>query len=232
MKCIAIDDEPLALDVIEDYAEKVPFLNMTGTFSNAIEAFEFLQDNEVDLIFLDIQMPHLNGVDFIRSLNRVPMIIFTTAYQEYALEGFELNAVDYLIKPISLERFLKAANKARRLYNIEENEPASYHLEHLMIKVEYSTINIRLKDILYVQGVKDYLKIVTDKKSYLTKNTMKNIENKLPSDRFLRVHKSYFISLEKIDAIERNRIIIGKDRIPVGDNYKKTFNFIIDRLRL
>ncbi len=243
MKCIAIDDEPLALNVIKDFCAKISFLELEGTFTNAMDASKMLYKSEIDLIFLDIQMPNITGIEFCKSLPHFqsPLIIFTTAYTNYAIEGFELNAVDYLIKPIPFERFFKAANKAYELFGLRkgnsniqaspiQNEPSSP--DYIMIKSEYTTIKIRFDDILYIEGLKDYVKIFTGDKRHLTKSTMKNIENKLPVEKFMRVHKSYIVSLDKIEKIENNRILFGDNRIPIGDQFKKDFHLLINKFRL
>jgi DNA-binding LytR/AlgR family response regulator len=186
-------------------------------------------------------MPNLSGLEFIKTLYNPPMIIFTTAYSEHALMGFELNAVDYLVKPIPFDRFFKAVSKAYELYNLRKkhtvaekgnSEMQQSHQEYILIKVEYSTVKVNLADINYIEGLKDYVKIITKDKNYLTKSTMKNMEEKLPSDFFVRVHKSYIVSLDKIKKIENNRIIIGEKYVPVGDQFKEAFNNIIDKKRL
>jgi two-component system, LytTR family, response regulator len=242
MNCIAIDDEPLALNVIKDFCSKISYLNLVETCSNAVDAVKVLNRCDIGLIFLDIQMPQLSGLEFIKSLSNPPMIIFTTAYSEHALMGFELNAVDYLVKPIPFERFFKAANKAYELYNhrnknipgltASNGKDLFIAADYFLIKVEYSTVRVNFADILYIEGLKDYVKIVTDVKNYLTKTTMKNIEEKLPSERFIRVHKSYIISLSRISKIENNRIIFKDKYIPIGDQFKDLFNKLIDKNRL
>jgi len=238
MNCLAIDDEPLALDVIEDFSGKIPFLTLTGRCTSAIEAIDIINKERPDLIFLDINMPHLTGIDFLKSLEFPPMIIFTTAYSEFAVEGFELNAVDYLVKPIAFNRFLKAVNKAYELFILKQGKTGSPailtepHQEYLLVKADYSTVKIMLNDILYIEGLKDYVKIYRGGKPVLTKSTMKNIEDKLPGEKFVRVHKSYIVALSRIESIENQRIIIGEKRIPVGDQYKENFNRIIDKFRL
>jgi two-component system LytT family response regulator len=241
MNCIAIDDEPLALNIITDFCSKVSFLNLVATTTSAVEAVKLLNKHDIGLIFLDIQMPNLSGLDFIKTLQNPPMVIFTTAYSEHALMGFELNAVDYLVKPIPFDRFFKAVSKAYELNNLRKKytstatsytESSAASPEYILIKVEYSTVRVDLANILYVEGLKDYVKIVTSGKNYLTKSTMKNMEEKLPEDFFVRVHKSYIVSLNKINKIENNRIIIGDKYIPVGEQFKDNFYLIIDKKRL
>jgi DNA-binding LytR/AlgR family response regulator len=235
MNCIAIDDEPLALDIINEFCSRISYLNLIGTFTNPSEAAKLLNSVEIDLIFLDIHMPQVNGLDFLKTLYSPPLVIFTTAYKEHAFQGFEYDAVDYLIKPFAADRFIKAVNKAQQLLSLktpggrmqaEQNTSTS---GFIMVKVEYSTIRMNIDDILYIEGLKDYVKIYSGGKPVLTKTTMKNITEKLPVDRFLRVHKSFTVSVAKIDMIENNRIVIGKERIPIGESYKIPFFNIINR---
>lgn len=231
MNCIAIDDEPLALEVIKDFCSKVDFLNLKKVFTNAISAFQFLNDHKIDLIFIDIQMPHITGLEFIKNLNNPPLVIFTTAYSEHALEGFELDATDYLVKPIPFDRFLKAVSKAYKICNLNnssKNEPDTY----MLVKVEYSTQKVVFNDIQYIEGLKDYVKIIINGKTLLTKSNLKKMERKLPFNQFIRVHKSFIVSLSKIEKIENNRIIFGDVRIPIGDFYKEDFNKRIERFKL
>jgi len=233
MNCLIVDDEPLAIDLLESFIQKIPFLNIIGKCSNAFEAIELLQQEKIDLIFLDIQMPNVTGIDLVKSLSKLPLIIFTTAYSNYAIDGFNLNAVDYLVKPIPFERFLKAVNKAYEYYQFHnksiKSEEKSKHDSSLdsnfiMVKADYSLIRIDLKDILYIEGLKDYLKIfIKNQKPILTLNSLKKYEEYLPSEHFVRVHRSFIISLSKIEAIQKHRIIIANERIPIGDNYKTEF---------
>jgi len=238
MKCLAIDDEPLALNVIEDFIKKIPYLQLTDKCTSAFEAIEILQRQNIDLIFLDINMPHISGIEFLKSLDSRPMVILTTAYSEFALEGFELSVIDYLVKPISYMRFLKAVNKAYELYSMKNKLKTTHeykppiHNDLLLVKSEYSTLKIKIDDILFIEGLKDYIKIYRGGSPVLTKSTMKNIEEKLPSDKFIRVHKSFIVSISKIETIENQRIIIGERRIPIGDQYKESFNKAINNLRL
>lgn len=233
MNCIAIDDEPLALDVISEFCKGINFLNLKGTFTNPFDAVELLNSQNIELVFLDIHMPQITGIDFLRSLYHPPMVIFTTAYKEYAPLGFEIDAVDYLIKPFAFDRFVKSVNKANMLLNLNmlqhsNNENSTKVLsDFLMIKIEYNTKRVNLDDILFIEGMKDYVKIYTGTKPLLTKTTLKNIYDKLPTYRFLRVHKSFIVSLSKIDLIENNRIRIGEHRIPVGESFKTQFYSIV-----
>ncbi len=229
LNCIAIDDDLPALEVVAEYCSKIRFLNLTDTFTNPFDAVQVLNNDKVDLLFLDIVMPQISGIEFLKTLYNPPMIIFTTAYKEYAVEGFNFDAVDYLVKPLAFDRFSKAVNKAFQL--IKLRTPADNHEVDnsvntpgfLMVKVEYSTIRIDLNNILYIEGLKDYVKIFTEGKLILTKTTMKNIMEKLPSFNFFRVHKSYIVPVNKIDMIENNRIIIGNQRIPIGESFRIPF---------
>lgn len=240
MKCIAIDDEPLALNIIKDYAGRIDFIDLVASCTNPLEAIKILNREEIDLIFLDIQMPNITGIDLIRSLGKAPQFIFTTAYSNFALEGFELNALDYLVKPFSFERFLKAVNKAYEISTLRKSKQVNVvhttepheHEKFIMVKVEYSTVRLDLDEILYIEGLKDYVKIYAGKKPLLTKSTMKNMEEKLSSDTFVRVHKSFIVSASKIDSIENNRILIGEKRIPIGNQYKNDFNNFLESKRL
>lgn len=233
LKTIAIDDEPLALRLVGDYIEKTPFLELAGSFDNPLDAIDFLSNNSVDLIFVDIQMPDLTGIEFARSLENAPKIIFTTAYEKYALEGFKLNAIDYLLKPFSYEEFLKAAQKARKQAELEAGMPQSIEANNqfLFLKSEYKIRRINFNDILYIEGLKDYIKVYTEgeDKPILSLNSIKSLEQKLPEDRFMRVHRSFIVNLDRIETIERSRIIFGKTYIPVSDQYKDKFQEFLDK---
>jgi DNA-binding LytR/AlgR family response regulator len=235
INCIAIDDELAALKLIREYCSKIQFINLIGTFTNPYEAVQTLNNNQVDLIFLDIVMPQITGQEFLKTLYNPPMVIFETAYKEFAYEGFEYDAVDFLIKPFAFERFYKALNKAFQLLKLKyignaagEDTPR-FSTGFLMVKVEYTTIRVDLIDILYIEGLKDYVKIHTEGKLILTKTTMKNIIEKLPSDSFFRVHKSYIVSVDKIDMIENSRIVIGNQRIPIGESFRSSFFEAVSR---
>lgn len=238
MKCIAVDDEPLALNIMEDFINKIPYLEFVGSCNSAFETIELLNRKKVDLIFLDINMPHLSGLELLKSLNNNAMVIFTTAYSEYALEGFNLDAVDYLLKPVDFNRFVKAVNKAYELFLLRNKPETLYHAksdsnqEFIVVKADYKTRKIAVKDIIYIEGLKDYVKIYLEPKEHsvnqyqrpiITKSTLIKMEEKLPSDLFQRIHKSFILNLSKIEVIENNRIVIGEKRIPIGNNYKKDF---------
>ncbi|MGE4288266.1 MAG: LytR/AlgR family response regulator transcription factor [Salinivirgaceae bacterium] len=237
MKCIIVDDEPLAVDIITSFVEKVPHLELCASTNNALEAIELIAKHNADLIFLDIQMPNLSGIELVKTLNNPPLIIFTTAYSNYALDGFELNAVDYLLKPIPFDRFIKAVNKAMELFRLrnatsnqkvqKESEPEP---DFIMVKADYSMVRVGLDQILYIEGLKDYLKIVlANGKPILTLNSLKNYEERLPQSQFIRVHRSYIVAVNKIESIQKHRIVIGKDRIPIGDNFKEAFYQRMDK---
>ena len=233
LKTIAIDDEPLALRLVNDYISKTPFLELAGSFDNPLDAIDFLSSQSVDLIFVDIQMPDLTGIEFARSLENGPKIIFTTAYEKYALEGYKLNAIDYLLKPFSYEEFLKAAQKARKQSELEASTLPliEANSQFLFLKSEYKIRRINFNDILYIEGLKDYIKVYTtgEDKPVLSLNSMKSLEEKLPDDQFMRVHRSFIVNLNKISVIERSRIIFGKTYIPVSDQYKDKFQEYLDK---
>lgn len=233
LKTIAIDDEPLALRLVSDYIGKTPFLELVGAFDNPLDAIDFLSGNGIDLIFVDIQMPDLTGIEFARTLENAPKLIFTTAYEKYALEGFKLNAVDYLLKPFSYEEFLKAAQKARKQAELEAGMPQSIEANNqfLFLKSEYKIRRINFNDILYIEGLKDYIKVYTtsEDKPVLSLNSIKSLEQKLPDERFMRVHRSFIVNLDRIETIERSRIIFGKTYIPISDQYKDKFQEFLDK---
>lgn len=230
---IAIDDEPLALHLVAGYIEKTPGLKLIGKFDNPIDAAEFLTDTSVDLIFVDIQMPDLSGIEFTRLMEKGPKVIFTTAFEKYALEGFKLEIVDYLLKPFSYEEFLVAVHKVQKLLSLEQKVPAKVDVnnEFLFIKSDYKIKRINFNDILYIEGLKDYVKVYTQNtsKPVLSLTSLKLLESKLPDNRFMRVHRSFIVNLEKIDTIERSRIVFGKEYIPVSDQYKDRFQEYLDK---
>ncbi len=227
MRCLIVDDEPLAQQVIEEFAGRVHFLEVIGKCSSAIEAIEVMRNTTVDLIFLDIHMPRLSGLDFIKSLQNPPQFILVTAYSEYALQGFNVNATDYLMKPVPFDRFLKAVNKAYELYRLRNKatdnaEPAAQ--KYLLVKSGYQTVKVMIDSILFIEGLKDYVKIHTDgKKPILSLLTMKGLVVSLPATKFMRIHKSYIVATDRITTISRNRVMIGDKWIPVGENYREEF---------
>lgn len=222
VSCLIVDDEPLAQDILDSYVKKTPQLNLVGICSNAIEALEKMKHNQVDLIFLDIQMPEITGIDFLRSLKAPPMVIFTTAYQNYAVEGFELNAIDYLLKPFSQDRFLKAVRKAEELF-VLKNEHSQREDDYIFIKSDQKLQKVSYNDILFVEALADYVKIHTPEKRYITLQTMKNMEEKLPERYFKRVHRSFIVALDKIITIVGGNVEINGQKIPIGKNYKEGF---------
>lgn len=237
LRCIAIDDEPLALEIITAYIEKVPFLKLLNTFDNALDSIDFIKKNKVDLMFLDIEMESLSGIQLIHALKNSPEVIFTTAYDSYAVEGFELDAADYLLKPISFERFIKSVDK---VYNklISPKSKSDGQVQSLRIspsgnfifvKTENRLQKVAFKEILYIEGQGDYLKIVTTQARIMTLQNFKKFEDTLPPENFIRVHKSYLVALNKIESITRNRIKIGNALIPVSDSYKSAFYEAINK---
>ena len=233
MRCIAVDDEKLVLDLLVDNISQVPYLQLVKACRNAIEAIEILQQEKIDLIFLDIQMPKLSGLQFIQSLQQPPMVILITAYEKYALEGYNLNVVDYLLKPVPFERFLKACNKAKKLFDLGKEKPVQKEQlpDHIFINVEYTLVKILFADILFIEGLKDYIKIhlVSSSKPVLTKMSLKGMEEKLPAGKFVRVHKSYIIAADKITIIKRDLVYLGNNEIPVSDFYKENLSKITNR---
>ncbi|OJW58507.1 MAG: DNA-binding response regulator [Sphingobacteriales bacterium 50-39] len=221
MNCIAVDDERLVLDLLVDNISKVPFLRLVGRCRNAMEAMEVLHKEPVDLIFLDIQMPGLNGLQFISSLPSPPMVIFITAYKEHALEGFNLNAVDYLLKPVAFERFLKACNKAQELYDLRVGATGALP-DYFFVYVEYNLEKISIPSILYIEGMKDYVKVFMEgaTRPLITKMSMKAMEEKLAGHRLARIHRSYIVHLDKITSIRRDLLVVGKAELPVSDSYR------------
>jgi len=230
---IAIDDEPLALQLVTGYIEKTPGLKLLGRFDNPIDASESLADKTVDLIFVDIQMPDLSGIEFTRLLEKGPKVIFTTAFEKYALEGYKLEIVDYLLKPFSYEEFLVAIQKVQRLISLEKRATIKVDAnnEFLFLKSDYKIKRINFNDILYIEGLKDYVKVYTQNnpKPLLSLTSLKLLESKLPESKFMRVHRSFIVNLEKIDTIERSRIVFGKEYIPVSDQYKDRFQEYLDK---
>ncbi len=233
IRTIAVDDEPLALQLVTGYIKKTPGLELAGSFDNPQEALEYVINENVDLIFIDIQMPDLTGIEFTRALTGGPRVVFTTAYEKYALEGFKLDVVDYLLKPFSYEEFLKAVGKAARLIRIEhgEQEKVESNSEFLFLKSDYKIRRINFNDILYIEGLKDYVKVYTagTPNPVLSLITMKLLEAKLPVAKFMRVHRSFIVNLERIETIERSRIVFGKAYIPVSEQYKDKFQEFVDR---
>ena len=220
LRCIVVDDEPLGRNLMVENIHLIPFLELAGTAKNAFEAMKLLESEKIDLIFLDIQMPGMTGTKFVESLTQKPMIIFVTAYEEFAVESYNLEVIDYLMKPVSVERFTKAAKKAYERFNMVTKETKSTELDYMFVNVEYSLVKVNFDTITHIEGLKDYIKIFVTTATHpiLTKSTLKGIEEKLPDGRFLRVQKSFIVNLDKIESIRNHRISIGKFEIPVSDS--------------
>ena len=241
---IIVDDEPLAQDVLETYIEKIPELNLVEKCSNALEANEALKNHDIALMFLDIQMPQLTGVDFLKTLSHPPLVIFTTAYPNYAIEGFELNALDYLLKPISLERFMKAVNKAMGQLELQNKggsvpgggEEEGEEPDFIFVKADKKLVKVNYADIIYIEGLKDYVIIRMENSRVITLQTMKSLEEKLPQNIFKRIHRSYIVNVDKIEAIVGNMIeVIEKNQakhLPIGKNYRDELLELINKNRL
>jgi len=239
IRCLVVDDEPLALHILEDYIGKVPFLELVKATTNPIEALTLVQDGNIDLVFLDVQMPELTGIQFLRIANGKTKVILTTAYSQYALEGYELDVVDYLLKPIAFDRFFKSAQKAQSIIQPsvkqavvepvqQVQQQQDFSSDFIFVKSEYKIQKVYLHQILFIEGLKDYISIFTATERIITLQNMKKMEDTLPDKHFVRVHKSYIVALNKIDSIERSRIFIGDKIIPVGDTYRDQFFKIID----
>ena len=229
IRCLTIDDEPLALTQISSYVEKTPFLNLSGSLNSALKAIDFLAKNEIDLIFADIRMPDLSGMDFIKTLSNPAMVIFTTAYSEYAVEGFKVEAVDYLLKPIAYADFLTAANKAKKLFDLQHQAEVTHDHDYLFVKSEYRIIRINFQDIQYIEGMREYVRIpLINEKPVMTLPSMKSLEEQLPKEQFMRVHKSFIVNLSQIKIVERSRIVFGNEYIPVGEADKEGFQQYLD----
>ena len=237
IRCAVVDDEPLALGLMASYVKKTPILELVGSYSSAVQAMQEMHDNPVDLIFLDIQMPELNGLDYSRMISPQTRVVFTTAFNQYALDGYKVNALDYLLKPISYPDFLIAANKAQEWFRLVEQSQQSEKKENqdeklsIFVKSDYKLIRIELKNILYVEGLKDYVKIYEENagRPVISLMSMKAMEEMLPADRFMRVHRSYIVQKEKIRIIEHNRIVFGNTYIPIGDSYKQAFQDFLNK---
>jgi DNA-binding LytR/AlgR family response regulator len=233
IRCLLVDDEPLALRVIEKFAGHLSFLEIVGKCSNAMDAMEVLKAQQTDLMFLDINMPKLTGIELLRTLKRPPLVIITTAYAEYAIQGYDLNVVDYLLKPFSFERFVKAVQKAHEILQSQELPHAEKsglepdESEFIFIKSSKKTYRINFADILYIEALGDYVKIFTTERMIVSYQSMKNLERMLPSKKFPRIHKSYIISMAKVELIEGNHVKIRDQRIPIGTNYKTEFEKLI-----
>ncbi|WP_246850237.1 LytR/AlgR family response regulator transcription factor [Rufibacter roseolus] len=226
MKAIAIDDEPIALEIVRSHASKVPFLDLKAEFTDAFKALEYLQKESIDLLFLDIKMPDISGIDFFNSLSKKPLLIFTTAYSEHAVTSFEMDAVDYLLKPFSLSRFIKGCNKAFELYNFRN---ASETTDHLYIKTGYEQIKVFYEDILYLEATGNYVTFATKDKNILSRSTFIEAINLLPPDKFVRVHRSFVVAVNKIDKVERHQVTINHKTIPLSEAFRQSLTAYLSR---
>jgi two-component system, LytTR family, response regulator len=242
LTCVIIEDEPLARNLMEAYVQKISNLTLLNSFSDPLQALDFLRENAVDILFCDIQMPEITGITLLKILQKKPLVILTTAYSEYAIEGYELEVFDYLLKPISFERFLKAVEKAtirltpsinypsENATQIRENE--SVTKEFIFVKDGTKLIKVKLDDILYIEGLKDYVSIITKERRIVSLQTLKSLETLLPESQFIRVHNSFIIAYSAIDTVDKEKILIGKNYIPISDSYKKAFREYLDRNQL
>lgn len=233
LKCLIVDDEPLAVDVLAEYIPQVPFLQLAASYNNPVEALMHLQKEDIDLIFLDIQMPQLSGLQFMNLLQSRSQVIIVSAYNEFAIEGYERDVTDYLLKPVSFERFYRSAEKAKRMaeFSLKETQPPAVSQDFIFVRADSKMIRINFSDILYIEGLKNYISIYTNNnKRIITLQNMKTLEDLLPSNRFIRVQKSYIVHLEKIDTIERQRIFIADKVIPIGEAYASQFYSLIGQM--
>lgn len=226
LRCMIVDDEPLALDILTSYINKIDNLELVASLSNAVEAFNMLTRSQVDILFLDIQMPRLNGLDLIRNMNKAPKVIFTTAYREYALEGYELDAADYLLKPISFDRFLRAVQKVIHSYPqpaqaLASNGNPPYSDAFIYLKADKKMVKVFLNEILYIESLKDYIRVFTPEKNIVTYQRISYMEEKLPHHKFIRIHRSYIVALDKVEAYSNSHVEVAKKEIPIGRNYRQ-----------
>jgi Response regulator of the LytR/AlgR family len=233
LRCIAIDDEELALELLEDNISKVEYLQLVGKFNDPLKAIQILQEQTIDLVFLDIQMPGLTGLQLIQSVPNKPMFILVTAYEKFALEGYDLNVIDYLVKPVPLDRFIKACNKAWEMHKLKTQAgkiSTQNTADYFFVNVDYSLLKIVRSDIIYIEGLKDYVKIYlnSSSKPIVPRITMKGLEELLPSSQFIRIHKSYIVSINSITSVRKNSVFIGTLELPVSDNYKDNLNVLIN----
>jgi two-component system, LytTR family, response regulator len=232
IRCIAIDDEPLALELLVDNISKVPFLQLIDSCDNVMDAMKVMQQRPVDLIFLDIQMPGLTGLQFIESMTVKPMIILITAYKQYALEGYNLDVTDYLVKPVPLDRFIKSCNKAKQLFELKSRQKSSLKPDYIFVNADYSMIKITLADIIYIEGLKDYISfhLKSAKHPLITRMPMKTIEEQLPESKFIRIHKSYIVSVSYITAIKKSSVFIDSLELPLSDTYRHAVSALTGNL--
>jgi DNA-binding LytR/AlgR family response regulator len=232
MNCIAVDDEPLALKLLQDNISKVPFLKLTAACSDAFEAMKALQENKIDLIFIDIQMPGLTGLQFIGSLQNKPLVIFITAYKQYALESYDLAVVDYLVKPVALDRFIKACNRAKEINELKvmkQQGSATSAAAYFFLNVDYSQVKVMFEDIIWMEGLRDYVKInlKSTKKPLIIRTSLKAIETELPHNKFIRIHKSYLVAIAEISAVRKNSLFVKEMELPVGETFREVIEKLI-----
>jgi two-component system, LytTR family, response regulator len=232
MNCIAVDDEPLALKLLQDNISKVPFLKLTAACNDAFGAMKALQENKIDLVFIDIQMPGLTGLQFIGSLEHKPLVIFITAYKQYALESYDLAVADYLVKPVALDRFIKACNRAKELHELKEAKQlhaAPPSADYFFLNVDYSLVKVMFDDIKWIEGLRDYVKVnlKSTKKPLIVRTSLKAIEPELPGNRFIRIHKSYLVAVTEITAVRKNSIFIKEMELPVGETFREAIEKLI-----
>ena len=223
IRCLVVDDEELARKLLENFIARMPNLQLAGQCKDPMEAIQFLQEHSVDIIFLDIQMPGLTGIEFLRTLKQKPIVIFTTAYPEYAVEGYSLDVIDYLLKPFSFERFVQAVNKASEFLTLKSarNESPTNSKDFILVKSEHKIHRIKYDDINYIQSMREYVAYYTPSGRILSLNSLKNLEAELPPSRFIRIHKSYMVAIEKVDTLEGNMVHVGKDKLPIGASYRE-----------
>ena len=238
LKCIVVDDEPLALDIIQDYIRRIPFLEFMERFESAVDAFNYMKAQPIDILFLDIQMEELTGIQLLKIMTAKPLVVLTTAYASYALQGYELDVTDYLLKPISFERFLMAAHKAHERYKLISKEKMQQEkaleirnpkIDYFFVKTEYRLQKVNFTDILYIEGQGDYLKIVTSDENIMTLQSFGKIEESLPAGHFVRIHRSYIVALDKIENIAKNQVFIAGQAFPVSDTYKENFFLVLEQ---
>jgi len=234
MNCILIDDEKPALELLEDNVKQIPFLNIVATCRNPLQVLEIIERNKVDLLFLDIHMPGINGLELLKTIKNPPLVILVTAYQEHALDGFNLDVVDYLVKPVPFNRFLKAVNKAHELYLSKQSQKKlAPENDYVFVNANYSLIKVKIQDITFIEGLKDYIRIhVVDGKPIVTRLGLKGLDERLGSNKFLRIHKSYIVSLDKIESIQKSQLVIAGEEIPVGIGYRESLQDYINQKNL
>lgn len=231
LKCIAVDDEPLALQLMEDYIGKVPYLELAAVCNDAFEASAALQQQEIDLVFMDIQMPGFTGLQFIQSVPQRPMFILVTAYEKFALEGYGLDVVDYLLKPVDFSRFMQACNKAQALYQLKKGQSAPRDVDYFFVPADYSLVKLMYSDVMWIEGLRDYVKIHLKPPTHpmLVRSTVKAMENELPASRFLRIHKSFIVAVNSITSVRKNSVFIGDMELPIGETYRESIQQLTKR---